>query len=51
MLQDIELGRQIEIGVMVDAVQEIAALVEVPTPTIDLVGALTRLRARTAGVL
>ena len=51
MLQDVELGRQIEIGVMVDAVQEVAALVDVATPTIDLIGALTRLRARTAGVL
>ncbi len=51
MLQDIELGRPIEIGVMVDAVREIAALVGMATPTIDLVGALTRLRAQTAGVL
>ncbi len=51
MLQDLERGRTIEIGVMVDAVQEIAALVDVATPTIDMVGGLTRLRAETAGVL
>ncbi len=50
MLQDLELGRQLEIGVMVDAVQEIAVLVGVPTPTIDLIGSLTRLRAKTAGL-
>ena len=51
MLQDLELGRTIEIGVMVDAVQEIAGLMDVPTPTIDMIGGLTRLRAKTAGVL
>ena len=51
MLQDLELGRTIEIGVMVDAVQEIACLLDVPTPTIDMIGGLTRLRAMTAGVL
>jgi 2-dehydropantoate 2-reductase len=51
MLQDLERGRALELDALVSAVQEIGRLVEVPTPTIDTVQALTRLRARTAGCL
>lgn len=49
MLQDLERGRPLEIDALVGAVQEMGRLVEVPTPAIDLVLGLVRLRARTAG--
>jgi 2-dehydropantoate 2-reductase len=49
MLQDLERGRPMEIDALVTAVQEMGRLVEVPTPTIDTVLALVRLRARVAG--
>ncbi len=46
-LQDVERGRPIEADGLILAVQEIARLVGVPTPVIDVVGAMTGLRART----
>jgi len=49
MLQDLERGRPMEIDALVGAVQELGRIVEVPTPTIDTVLALVRLRARIAG--
>jgi 2-dehydropantoate 2-reductase len=49
MLQDLERGRPMEIDALVTAVQEMGRLVGVPTPTIDTVLALVRLRALTAG--
>jgi 2-dehydropantoate 2-reductase len=49
MLQDRERGRPLELSALVTAVQELGRMVEVPTPTIDTVLALTRLRAQTAG--
>ena len=49
MLQDLERGRPMEIDALVTAVAEMGRLVEVPTPAIDAVLALVRLRARTAG--
>jgi 2-dehydropantoate 2-reductase len=49
MLQDLERGRPMEIDALVAAVQEMGRLVDVPTPTIDTVLALVRLRARAAG--
>jgi 2-dehydropantoate 2-reductase len=49
MLQDLERGRPLEINALVAAVQEMGRLVVVPTPTIDTVLALVRLRARVAG--
>ena len=49
MLQDLERGRALELDALVTAVQELGRLVEIPTPTIDTVLALTRLRAHTAG--
>ena len=50
MLQDLERGRPMEIDALVTAVQEMGRLVEVPTPTIDVVLALVRQRARAAGL-
>lgn len=50
MLQDLELGRRMEIDALVGAVQEMGRLVEVATPTIDTVLALVRQRAGVAGV-
>lgn len=49
MLQDLERGRPMEIDALVTAVQEMGRLVEVPTPTIDIVLGLVRQRARMAG--
>jgi 2-dehydropantoate 2-reductase len=49
MLQDLELGRPMEIDALVTVVQELGQLVKVPTPTIDVVLALIQQRARTAG--
>jgi 2-dehydropantoate 2-reductase len=49
MLQDLERGRPLELDALVTAVQEMGRLVGLPSPTIDLVLALARLRARTAG--
>jgi 2-dehydropantoate 2-reductase len=49
MLQDLERGRPLEIDALVTAVAEMGRLVDVPTPTIDTVLALIRLRARVAG--
>lgn len=50
MLQDLERGRPMEIDALVGAVSEMGRLVEEPTPTIDAVLALVKLRARTAGI-
>ncbi len=49
MLQDLEKGRPMEIDALVGAVQEMGRLVDVPTPTIDVVLALVQQRARAAG--
>ncbi len=49
MLQDLEQGRTMEIDALVTAVQEIGRLVNVPTPTIDIVLTLIQQRARLAG--
>lgn len=48
MLQDLERGRPMEIDALVASVREMGELVGVPTPTIDTVLALVRLRARVA---
>jgi 2-dehydropantoate 2-reductase len=50
MLQDLEAGRPMEIDALVGAVQELGGLTGMPTPTIDAVLALVRLRARVAGL-
>ena len=48
MLQDLELGRQMEIDALIASVQELARLVGVSTPTIDSVLSLVKLKARLA---
>ncbi|PZC44050.1 MAG: 2-dehydropantoate 2-reductase [Chloroflexi bacterium] len=49
MLQDLELGRPMEIDALVSVVAELGRTVGVPTPTIDVVRALVVGRAREAG--
>jgi len=49
MLQDLELGRPMEIDALVTVVQELGRLVDVPTPTLDVVLALIQQRASVAG--
>ena len=51
MLQDLERGRPIEFDSMVAVVQDLANDAGVPTPTLDVVAALLRLRAHAAGCL
>lgn len=50
MLQDLERGRVMEIDALIGSVAELGRLTEKPTPTIDAVLALVRLRARMAGL-
>jgi 2-dehydropantoate 2-reductase len=50
MLQDLEKGRPMEIDALVASVCELGRLTSVATPTIDVLLALVRLRARTAGI-
>lgn len=50
MLQDLEKGRPLEIDALVASVSELGRITSVPTPTIDAVLALVRLRARAAGI-
>ncbi len=50
MLQDLTAGRPLETDALVASVAELGRLTGTPTPTIDTVLALVRLRARTAGL-
>lgn len=50
MLQDLDQGRPMEIDALVTSVQELGRITDTPTPTIDTVLALIRLRARSAGL-
>jgi 2-dehydropantoate 2-reductase len=50
MLQDLERGRSMEIEPLVGVVQELGRLLDMPTPTIDVVLALVRQRARSANL-
>ncbi|MGC1428978.1 MAG: 2-dehydropantoate 2-reductase [Albidovulum sp.] len=50
MLQDLDLGRPMEIDALIGSVQELGRITDTPTPTIDTVLALTKLRARSAGL-
>ncbi len=50
MLQDLDQGRPMEIDALVASVQELGRVTGVPTPTIDTVLGLIRLRARIAGL-
>jgi len=49
MLQDLERGRPMEIDALVGSVQEVARRLNLPTPTIDIVLGLVKLRATLAG--
>jgi 2-dehydropantoate 2-reductase len=51
MLQDLEAGRALEIAPIVAAVQELGARVAVATPHIDALLGLTRLLARSLGLV
>ncbi len=50
MLQDLERGRAMEIDPLVTVVQELGRLTGLPTPTLDVVLALVRQRAKIAGL-
>ncbi|WP_201151070.1 2-dehydropantoate 2-reductase [Rhodovulum sulfidophilum] len=50
MLQDLDLGRPMEIDALVGSVQELGRITGTPTPAIDTVLALIALRARVAGL-
>jgi 2-dehydropantoate 2-reductase len=50
MLQDVDNGRGLELDAMVTVVRELAAKVAVPTPNIDTLLGVTRLRARVLGL-
>lgn len=45
MLQDLERGRPLELDVLVDSIEAMREIAETPTPTIDTVYTLLRLRA------
>lgn len=49
MLQDLDMGRPMEIDALVGAVQELGVATGIPTPTLDTVLALVKQRARLAG--
>ena len=50
MLQDLDKKRPLELDALLTSVQEMGRLVEVPTPAIDIVLALTQHMGRVAGV-
>ena len=50
MLQDLDQGRPMEIDALVGSVQELGRVTNTPTPTIDTVLALVKLRGKTAGL-
>ena len=50
MLQDLEHGRPMEIDALVGAVAELGRLTRVPTPTLDTVLALLKLRSKCASL-
>lgn len=50
MLQDLDAGRKMEIDALVCAVQELARLVGIETPAIDVVAGLVKMRAQSDGL-
>jgi 2-dehydropantoate 2-reductase len=50
ILQDLELGRPMEVATLLDAPLQLARLTGVATPTLDLLVALARVRAQAAGL-
>jgi len=51
MLQDFEAGRRLEIDAIIGVVSEMGRMTKLPTPMIDAVLALVRLRAQVSGCL
>ncbi len=51
MLQDVEAGRMVELGAIVDAPLELAARANVAMPVLQAFGAAVRLKASSAGLL
>ena len=51
MLQDLERGRPMELDALVAAVAELGGMVELDTPMVDAMYALTRRKAVAAGIL
>ena len=51
MLQDLELGRPMEVDALLSAVQELGRLTGHKTATIDIIQALVQQRAKLAGCL
>ena len=49
-LQDFEAGKSLELDALVGAVAELGRLADIPTPTIDLIYALTCQKAKIAGL-
>ena len=49
-LQDFEAGKSLEVDALVGSVSELAQLAGIETPIIDLVYALTRQKAKVAGL-
>jgi 2-dehydropantoate 2-reductase len=50
MLQDYEAGKAIEVDALVGAVAELGRLAGIATPTVDVIYALTRQKAKVAGL-
>ena len=50
MLQDLDQGRPMEIDALVTSIQELGLITKTPTPTIDIVLSLIKLRARSANL-
>jgi 2-dehydropantoate 2-reductase len=50
MLQDLHRGRPIEIDVLADSVRAMSTIAGVPTPTVDTLVALTKLKGKIRGV-
>jgi 2-dehydropantoate 2-reductase len=50
MLQDLDQGRPMEIDALVASVQELGHITNTPTPTIDIVLSLIKLRAKSTSL-
>ena len=50
ILQDLEAGRPMEVDALYPVPLEMARLMNVPTPALDLLAALIRVRARAGGL-
>ena len=50
MLQDLDKGRPMEIDALVTSVQELGWITKTPTPTIDIVLSLIKLKAKSVSL-